>query len=199
MPDEKNKISETALYDKLFREISPVFLTVFAEKVLGLDIVEYSELKDKLQLTRQKETDTLRKVKDRKGNVFILQVEIQSTNNSKMAVQMADYWIMLHQIHGLPIRQYVLYVGAEPMAMPNRLELPNFNFQYNLLSFSDISYDLFIGAEQPEVQMLAILGNLGDVDPYGITETIVRCIDQQPVPVSEKQKKINRLRIIVQL
>src|SRR5690606_24382211 len=162
------------------REISPVFLTVLVEKVLGLDIVEYTELKDKLQITRQKETDTLRKVKDRQGNVFILQVEIQSTNNPKMAVQMADYWILLHQIHGLPVRQYVLYVGAEPLSMPDRLKLPNFNFQYTLLSFSDLSYDLFISAEQPEVKMLAILGHLDGIDPYARTERIVAAIDQQP-------------------
>src|SRR5690606_12407039 len=95
MPDEKNKITESAIYDKLFREISPVFLTVFIEKVLGLDIVEYTELKDKLQVTRQKETaDTLRKVKDSEGNVFILQVEIQTRNNPRMAIQMADYWVI---------------------------------------------------------------------------------------------------------
>lgn len=28
MPNEKNKITEAAVYDKLFREISPVFLKV---------------------------------------------------------------------------------------------------------------------------------------------------------------------------
>ena len=127
MPNEKNKITEAAVYDKLFREISPVFLKVFVEKVLRLNIIEYTELKDKLQVTRQKETDTLRKVKDSEGNVFILQVEIQTSNNSKMAIQMADYWVLLHQIHKLPIKQYVLYVGHEPLSMPDRLEQPNFN------------------------------------------------------------------------
>src|SRR5690606_10381447 len=133
---EKNKITESAIYDKLFREISPVFLTVFIEKVLGLDIVEYTELKDKLQVTRQKETaDTLRKVKDSEGNVFILQVEIQTRNNPRMAIQMADYWVLLHQIHKLPVKQYVLYVGHEPLSMPDRLEQPNFKFRYRLLSF----------------------------------------------------------------
>lgn len=87
MPNEKSKIAETALYDKLFREISPVFLTVFAEKVLGLDIIEYTELKDKLQMTRQKETDSLRKVTDRSGSTFILQLEIQNTPPAHQAVR----------------------------------------------------------------------------------------------------------------
>ncbi|PPK98961.1 hypothetical protein [Parapedobacter indicus] len=199
MPNEKNKITEAAIYDKLFREISPVFLMVLVEKVLGLDIVEYTELKDKLQITRQKETDTLRKVRDSNGNVFILQIEIQTQNNPKMAVQMADYWILLHQIHELPIRQYVLYVGPDPLAMSDRLELPNFNFQYTLLSFSDLSYDLFIGAEQPEVKMLALLGDLKGTDPFGLTEDIVRTIDKLPEPVSIKENRLMQLRILIQL
>ena len=199
MPNEKNKITEAAIYDKLFREISPVFLTMFVEKVLGLDIVEFTELKDKLQITRQKETDTLRKVKDSEGNVFILQVEIQVKNNPKMAVQMADYWILLHQIHGLPIKQYVLYVGADPLAMPDRLEDSNFNFQYTLLSFSDLSYDLFIRAEQPEVKMLALLGDLKEVNPFDLTEDIVRTIDKLPEPVSIKENRLMQLRILIQL
>lgn len=199
MPDEKNKITEVAIYDKLFREISPVFLSVFVEKVLGLDIVEYAELKDKLQITRQKETDTLRKVTDSEGNTFILQVEIQSKNNPNMAVQMADYWVLLHQIHGLPIKQYVLYVGQQPLSMPDRLEQPNFNFRYTLLSFSDLPYDLFIGAEQPEVKMLALLGNLKTADPFDLTEDIVKTIDQLPDPVSIKENRLMQLRILIQL
>ncbi|SKB62419.1 hypothetical protein SAMN05660226_02299 [Parapedobacter luteus] len=199
MPNEKNKIAETARYDKLFREISPIFLTVFVEKVLGLDIVEYTELKDKLQMTRQKETDTLRKVTDRNGDTFILHLEIQRKNESNMAIQMADYWILLHQLYKLPIRQYVLYIGPERMNMPDRLDLPNFSFRYTLMSFSDLPYGLFINAEQTEIKMLAILGNLGNADSYEVTESIVRAIDREKAPVSEKQKRINQLRILVQL
>lgn len=199
MPNEKKKISETALYDKLFREISPVFLAVFVEKVLGLDIVEYTELKDKLQVTRQKETDTLRKVKDSQGNIFILQVEIQTSNNPKMAIQMADYWVLLHQIHKLPVKQYVLYVGPEPLSMPDRLEHPNFNFRYTLLSFSDLPYDLFIGAKQPEIKMLALLGDLKEADPFDLTEDIVKTIDTLPEPVSTKESRLMQLRILIQL
>jgi len=199
MPKEKNKIIESAIYDKLFREISPVFLAVFVEKVLGLDIVEYTELKDKLQITRQKETDTLRKVIDSQGNVFILQVEIQIRNNPKMAVQMADYWVLLHQIHGLPIKQYVLYVGHEPLSMPNKLEQPDFNFRYTLLSFSDLPYDMFIDSEQPEIKMLALLGNLKEADPFNLTEDIVKTIDALPEPVSSKESRLMQLRILIQL
>src|SRR5690606_26298781 len=150
-------------------------------------IIEYTELKDKLQVTRLKETDTLRKVKDSQGNIFILQVEIQTSNNPKMAIQMADYWVLLHQIHKLSVKQYVLYVGPEPLSMPDRLEHPNFNFRYTLLSFSDLPYDLFIGAKQPEIKMLALLGDLTEADPFDLTEDIVKTIDTLPEPVSTKE------------
>jgi len=158
-----------------------------------------SELKDKLQVTRQKETDTLRKVTDSNGNTFIFHLEIQRKNETNMAVQMAHYWIMLHQVHKLPIRQYVLYIGPERMNMPDCLEMPNFSFRYTLMAFSDLPYELFIDSERTEVKMLAILGNMGDADPYDVTERIVRAIDRQPTPVGEKQKRINQLRIIAQL
>ena len=200
MPNEKNSIRESALYDKLFREISPIFLTMFAEKVLGLDVVEYAELKDKLQMTRQKETDSLRKVTDRSGNTFILQLEIQKENDPYMAERMADYYLLLHRIHRLPVRQYVLYIGEEgAVDMPDRLELPALSFHYTLMSFSDLPYELFIHAEQPEVRMLALLGNLSGADPYEVTESIVRDIDKQSTPINEKYKRLNQLRIIVQL
>ena len=199
MPKEKTKITETAIYDKLFREISPVFLAVFVEKVLGLEIVEYTELKDKIQVTRQKETDTLRKVKDSQGNVFILQVEIQTSNNPNMALQMADYWVLLYQLYGLPIKQYVLYVGQEPVSMPDRLDYPNLNFGYTLLSFSDLPYDLFINSEQPEIKMLALLGDLKGASPFDLTEDIVKTIDTLPEPVSSKKSRLMQLRILIQL
>ena len=47
--------------------------------------------------------------------------------------------------------------------------------------------------------MLALLGNLANANSYEVAERIVRAIDQQPTSVSEKYKRINQLRIIVQL
>lgn len=164
---------------------------MFVEKVLGLGIVEFTELKDKLQMTRQKETDTLRKVTDGNGDTFILQLEIQKENEKDMAERMADYYILLYRIHRLPIRQYVLYIGEGHANMPDRLDLPGLSFQYTLMSFSDLPYDLFINAEHTEIQMLALLGDLANADSYEVTEHIVRTIDQQPTTVGEKTEKNN--------
>ncbi len=190
---------ETHRFDKIFREISPVFLSVFIEKILKLDIVKSEELKDKLQLTRQRETDTLRKVTDRKGKTFILHLQIQRANDKKMPLTMLNYWVLMNKIHGLPIRQYVLYIGADPMDMPDRLEREGLSFSYMLIAFKDLPYELFLGSDRTEVQLLAILGDLKGADPYEVTEKIVKAIDQEPVPVSEKEKRANQLRILSQL
>src|SRR3546814_17472074 len=87
-----------------------------------------------------------------------------------MAERMADYYILLHRIHRLPIRQYVLYIGEGEANMPDRLELPGFSFHYILMSFSELPYELFIHAEHTEIQMLALLGNLANADSYEVTE-----------------------------
>lgn len=68
-----------------------------------------------------------------------------------------------------------------------------------MLSFSDLPYDLFIGAEQPEIKMLALLGDLKEADPFDLTEDIVKTIDTLPEPVSTKESRLMQLRILIQL
>src|SRR5690606_37662955 len=144
-----------AAYDKIFREISPFFLSLLVERVLKLDIVEFEELKDKLQVTRQLETDTLRKVKDKNGNTYILHIEIESTNDPSIASRMADYFTTLYRIYTLPVKQYVIYIGEDPCKMRDRWELPGLQFSYTLISFSQIPYRTFLDADNPEAHVLA--------------------------------------------
>ncbi|SEN32773.1 conserved hypothetical protein (putative transposase or invertase) [bacterium A37T11] len=195
----QRKLNESQRFDKIFREISPVFLSVFIEKVLKLDIVESVELKDKLQLTRQRETDTLRKVTDRKGDTYILHVEIHRANDKRMPLIMLDYWVLIYGAHELPIRQYVLYIGPESMDMSDRIEKPNLSFRFQMISFKELPYELFLESDRTEVKMLALLADLKDADPYEVTEQIVKAINEEPVEVSEKEKRTQQLRILTQL
>ena len=97
------------------------------KNVFKLDLVKNVPLKDKIQITRQKEVDALSIVTDREGESYIVQVEFESGNKSKMNFRMAEYRAMLHQIYDHPIRQYVIYMGRKPTAIPYRIDLPGFN------------------------------------------------------------------------
>lgn len=186
-------------YDKIFREISPHFLSVLIERVLKLDIVEFEELKDKLQVTRQTETDALRKVTDFRGNTYILHIEIESRNDPSMAARMADYFTTLHLIYKLPVKQYVIYIGDEPCRIADRLVLPDMKFNYTLIVLSAIPYRMFLEAEQPEVQVLALLGDLEGKPPESIALEVLQVIMEDPRAESDRYKRLKQLRMLAQL
>lgn len=196
---EKRKSEQVAIYDKIFREISPLFLSVLIDRVLKLDIADFVELKDKLQVTRQTETDTLRKVTDRDGNTYILHIEIESKNDSTMAARMADYFTTLHLIYKLPVKQYVIYIGEGPCRIPDKLDLPGMRFNYTLISISKIPHRMFLEAAQPEVQMLALLGDLEGESPTAVTRQILEGIAFDPAGQTEKHKRFSHLRMLSQL
>ncbi len=195
----RKKPVEVSAYDKIFREISPFFLSVLIDQVLKLDIVTFVDLKDKLQVTRQTETDTLRKVTDRKGNTYILHIEIESKNDPTMAVRMADYFTTLHLIYKLPVKQYVIYIGDGPCRMPDKLVLPGIRFGYTLIVLSSIPYRMFLDAGQPEAQMLALLGDLQGEPVESVAQEILQVIVEDPGTDGDKHKRMKQLRMLAQL
>lgn len=190
---------EVSAYDKIFREVSPHFLSVLIDQVLKLDIVEFEELKDKLQVTRQTETDTLRRVTDRKGNTYILHIEIESRNDPTMALRMADYFTTLYLIYKLPVKQFVIYIGDEPCRMPERLDLPGLRFDYKLIVLSAIPYRMFLDSDRPEVQVLALLGDLEGRPIESVTQEIFRVIVEVATANSDKRRRMKQLRMLAQL
>src|SRR5690554_4301004 len=188
----KNKSTEIASYDKIFREVSPSFLSVLTERVLKLDVVEFEELKDKLQVTRQLETDTLRKVTDSKGNTSILHVEIESKNDRMMPARMAHYFTMLHLLHKLPIKQYVIYIGDRPCTMSDCLTLPSMQFNYELISISDIPHRMLLDPDRPESEIFALLGDLEGKPIEEVVGGILERLAEEPIPDSEKRGRVEQ-------
>lgn len=59
MPDDSKYPVGASRYDKIIRENMRYVAPCIAQKVLKLDIAEMKVLPDKIQVTRQKETDSL--------------------------------------------------------------------------------------------------------------------------------------------
>ena len=94
------------------------------------------------------------------GKVFILHIEYQRDNEKNMAFRMAEYSIMLQRKYGLPVTQFVIYIGAGKPNMPMRIRNKYLHFWYNLLTFSEIDYQVFLNSDKIEQKMLATLGDL---------------------------------------
>ncbi|SEO06213.1 TonB-dependent outer membrane receptor, SusC/RagA subfamily, signature region [bacterium A37T11] len=103
---------------------------------------------------------------------------------------------MFYRIYGLPVRQFVLYLGQDPLTMADHIDdPPNLQFKFPLIPFYTLPHEWFLRSDNPEEQMLAILGNLGQEEPVKVVEKILKNIDQQPTDVGTKNKYFNQLRI----
>ncbi|RZJ99238.1 MAG: hypothetical protein EOO43_27140 [Flavobacterium sp.] len=156
-------------------------------------------MKDKIQITRQKEVDALRIVTDAEGNTYILHVEFESKNKRKMNFRMGEYRCMLHQIYNHPVKQYVIYIGKARLSIPNGIDLPGLRFEYTLISISDLSYKLFLFSNEPEEQILSVLANFGDDDPTAAIESVLKKLGKSSSGELTDNKYYEQLRVLLQM
>jgi len=198
MPNKTDDRFQGSKYDKILRENMPLAMPGIMKNVLGLNIMVVHELKDKIQITRQKEVDALRVVTDVEGNTFILHVEFESKNKPKMNFRMAEYRCMLHQIHDYPIRQYVIYLSKTRLTTPYRIDLPGLRFEYTLISISEVPYHLFLSSGEPEEQILTVLANFGDEDPTEVIKEVLVKLRSSSGELTDN-KYYEQLRVILQM
>ena len=102
-------------------------------------------------------------------------------------------------IQELPVRQYVIYIGAGNPAMTNHIRSEPMSFKYRLIALSAVDYQLLLRSENPEEKMLAILADFGDGDPDRIIENIVKQVVATSKGDFSKHRHIRQLRILAQL
>lgn len=88
---------------------------------------------DRIQHTKERKPDVLKKVTDNQGNTFVLQIEFQVAKESEMVYRMAEYYVMLTRKYKLPVQQYVIFLGKSKLKMATELQSINLSFRYNLL------------------------------------------------------------------
>ena len=98
-------------FDKIIKENMVAIFTPLLEKLLNLSIKATSEIKDKLQVTIEREPDFLKRIIDKDDREFILQLEFQTQNDPGMRYRMAEYKAILQRKFHVPVRQFVIYLG----------------------------------------------------------------------------------------
>ncbi|VFN00662.1 MAG: hypothetical protein BECKG1743D_GA0114223_109644 [Candidatus Kentron sp. G] len=74
------------------------------------------------QRVEDRRADLVVQLREKGGEPFILHVEIQNNNDSTMAFRMLRYRTDILLAHpGLPLRQYLIYIGAEPLTVTSRI------------------------------------------------------------------------------
>jgi predicted transposase/invertase (TIGR01784 family) len=145
-------------YDKIFKENIASLLPALVHRVLGLHLWEMEMIPLDVQLTIERRPDfILRGQLAEEEAPFLLQIEFQTSNESDMAERMLEYAALLRRKHGLPLRQYVLYIGNEAVRMPTEISESDLWFRFHLINLKEFDYQTFLQAEQPEEIILSVL------------------------------------------
>ncbi|MBF0590821.1 MAG: Rpn family recombination-promoting nuclease/putative transposase [Nitrospirae bacterium] len=119
----------------------------------------------------------------------IVQLELQSTNDSNMLGRMYLYSAFIYNQHKRLPMQIVLYVGNKPLNMENSVELGLIKYAYKLIDMRNVDGDQLIDSDDPDDNVLAILCKIDYPDV-----TIKRILDKfYPLPPSERESYIRKL------
>jgi hypothetical protein len=166
-------------YDKIFREVLRDIFPAVARKVLGIPAGQYKPLPVDLQYTSEREADQLWEVTPDEGAPFILHCEFQSTNDKQMLSRMMIYHAFLHYQKKMPIRQFVIYVGRDPLYMEHQLQTDALSYRYGLIDLKSFPYEVFLASGHSEKVVLAILADFGGEDPVLIAQQIIAKLQQR--------------------
>ncbi len=140
-----------------------------------------------------------KKVTDAVGNVFVLHIEIQVKDEPDMVYRMADYFVMLHRQYRIPIRQYVIFIGAGQPVMSHQLREGPISFAFGLLALSSIDCRIFLASDQPEEILLSILAGFINQSAETVIREMVSRLGETTDGDFAFKKRINQLRVLAQL
>ena len=186
-------------YDKIFRENIEAALPGLIKNLLHIHAIHTEELPDDVLHTRERKPDVLKKVTNRNGETFVLDIEFQVKHEKEMVYRMAEYYIMMLRKYQLPVWQYVIYIGAGVSAMRDHINSGQLNFKYQLIDLATVDHRLLLRSDIPEEKMLAILANFGSEDSKLVIENIVEQVITSSKGNFSKLRHISQLRILAQL
>jgi predicted transposase YdaD len=174
---DKDIISKTIL-KKLVRD--------FATYLFHLPVNEVELLETSHQRIEDRHADLVGKVSMPGEPPFLLHIEIQNYNEAHMPVRMLRYLSdLLLAYPDFPVRQYLVYIGKEPLRMADGLRLPQFSYRYEVLDMRQVDCQLLLQQDSPDAWVLAVLCDFQNLKPREIIHTILsrlvgRLHDQPP-------------------
>ena len=125
------------------------------------------------QRVEDRRADLVVKLREKGEEPFLLHIEIQNDNDPKMPVRMMRYLTdVLLAYPGLPIHQYLIYIGAEKLTMSDRFEGFDTHHRYGLVDMRAVDCEYLIKKDTPEALILAILCDFKDRDPQEVVDYI---------------------------
>ena len=197
--EAKKKKRQSSQYDKIFKENIEAVISSIMQNILQITAVSMEELPDDIQHTKERKPDTLKKITDDKGNTFVLQIEFQVKDEHEMIYRMGEYYFMLERKYKIPVKQFVIFLGAENPTMPTELDREMVKFKFPLVSLSTFDYHIFLNSDKPEEVILGILANFKEENPETALKQIISRVKETTTGDFSLNRYFNQLRVLAQL
>jgi hypothetical protein len=92
----------------------------------------------------------------------LIHIELQSANQSGMALRMLEYATAIQRQFGRFPHQVVLYVGGAPLRMSGKIAGPRLEFSCRMVDIRELDGEALIASDRVEDNVIAVLTKLRD-------------------------------------
>lgn len=125
----------------------------------------------------------------------LIQFEFQTSNDGKMPLRMAEYYLGVYrQLERFP-HQIVIFVGEEPLRMKGELVAPAMSHRYQLIDIRTLDASVLLDSAELDDNMLSILGRV--VDERNAIRTILQKFGQ--LPPDERARAMQEFLVLANL
>ena len=108
------------------------------------------------------------------SQVFLLHIEIQNANDASMPKRMLRYLAdLLLAYPGLPIKQYLVYIGKESLRMADGLDLEQMHYRYHVIDMHRVDCNDLLKQDSPDAWVMAVLCDFQDRPPRSVIHEIL--------------------------
>jgi hypothetical protein len=176
--------------DIISKQIFKRLVQDFATYLFGLAVAEVELVESSHERIEDRHADLVAKVWQPDGAEFILHIEIQNDNQRLFPVRMLRYFSDLLLEHvGHEVRQYMVYIGREPLRMADGLKLPSLDYLYTIIDMQQVDCETLLQQDSADAWVLAVLCDFHGRKPRAVIHEILtrflRVFQDQPSMLRE--------------
>ena len=162
--------------DIISRDTLKRLTTDLARHLLGIEAEAIELLETQNQRVEDRRADLVARMRATDASEFLLHVEIANNNKNDMALRMLRYYTDIRLAgHGGAIRQFLIYIGTEPLNMPDGIQEPGLlDYRYGLVDMHQVNCAGLSVQDNPDALVLAVLCDFGGRQPQEVVSYIVR-------------------------
>ncbi len=168
--------------------------------LLKKEIKKMQKLPQEIQVVKQIRPDFLAIINSDEGK-FIVQIEFQAQNDMTIPERMFLTFSLLNMKYRLPVEQFVLWIGRGRCKIPSYFEVSSFftrvHHEFKIIDMSQISPEIFLKSDKPEVILLSILCKTDD--KKSLAKKIITKLLKMGIPKKDLLNYLLNLEVLGEL